>query len=57
MFKKPKNSSATVRTARSAGLGGFLQKAQKLLLASPWHILQILPTSTHGEFKLWALVI
>lgn len=55
MFKKPKNNTS-VRTTPSGGLGGFLQKAQKLLLTAPWHVLQILPTTTPGEFKLWALV-
>lgn len=55
MFKKPKNNSS-IRAAPSGGLGSFLQKAQKLLLTAPWHILQILPTSAPGEFKLWVLV-
>lgn len=56
MFKKPKNSTTVRIAGTGGGLGGFLQKAQKLLLTSSWHIIEILPTSTPGEFKLWALV-
>ncbi|CAL8111322.1 unnamed protein product [Orchesella dallaii] len=37
-------------------LGGFLRKAQQVLLTTPWHIIQIMDTGTPGRFKLWAMV-
>lgn len=46
-----------VRTNTST-LGGFLQKAQRTLLTSPWQIIQITSASSSrpDEYKLWALV-
>ncbi|CAH0549983.1 unnamed protein product [Brassicogethes aeneus] len=37
-------------------LVGFIHRAQRTLLTSMWQVLQIAPTNTPGEFKLWALV-
>lgn len=56
LIKKAKSSLAVVRSAPAGTLGGFLQRAQRTLLVTPWQILQICPTATAGEFKLWALV-
>jgi hypothetical protein len=54
--KKIKGTSAVVRTSIPGTLGGFLQKAQRALITFPWQIIQIMPTATSGEFRLWALV-
>ena len=37
-------------------LGGFLQKARKTLMDTPWQIIQIAETGTPGLYKVWALV-
>ncbi|KAF7265187.1 hypothetical protein GWI33_021380 [Rhynchophorus ferrugineus] len=54
--KKTKGSLAVLRSSAPGTMGGFLQKTQKALLTTPWQVLQILPTGTPGDFKLWALV-
>ncbi|XP_013170989.1 PREDICTED: DNA polymerase epsilon catalytic subunit A [Papilio xuthus] len=37
-------------------LGGFLKRAQRTLLNTPWQIIQVSETSEPGLFRLWALV-
>ncbi|KAL4706978.1 hypothetical protein ACJJTC_019516 [Scirpophaga incertulas] len=37
-------------------LGGFIRKAQRTLLNTPWQIIQVFETVEPGLFKLWALV-
>ncbi|XP_014281923.1 DNA polymerase epsilon catalytic subunit 1 [Halyomorpha halys] len=37
-------------------LGGFLKKAQKSLLNTPWQILQITETNAPGIMKVWVIV-
>ncbi|PZC77848.1 hypothetical protein B5X24_HaOG202959 [Helicoverpa armigera] len=37
-------------------LGGFLRKAQRTLLNTPWQIIQVAETPEPGLFKVWALV-
>ncbi|XP_060805157.1 DNA polymerase epsilon catalytic subunit 1 [Amyelois transitella] len=37
-------------------LGGFIRKAQRTLLNTPWQIIQVSETSEPGLFRLWALV-
>ena len=37
-------------------LGGFLRRAQQTLLSSMWQILQVMPTTLPGLFRLWVLV-
>ncbi|KAL1514239.1 hypothetical protein ABEB36_003526 [Hypothenemus hampei] len=54
--KKTKGSLAVLRSSAPGSLGTFLQKTQKSLLTTPWQVLQILPTTIPGVFKLWALV-
>lgn len=55
--KRQKGSGGNVvRPSVSGSLGGFLMKAEMMLLRTPWQVLQIVQTSTPGEFKLWALV-
>ena len=45
-----------VRSGNRATLGGFLKRAQRTLLDTPWQIIQIMETGTPGMFRLWALV-
>ncbi|KAG1689536.1 DNA polymerase epsilon catalytic subunit A [Nymphon striatum] len=45
-----------VRHGNSVGLGGFIRKAQRTLLDTPWEIIQIVPDSFPGLYKIWALV-
>ncbi|KAF5305758.1 hypothetical protein FQR65_LT07654 [Abscondita terminalis] len=45
-----------VARATSGRLDGFLMKAQRTLIVKPWQILQIIPTNTPGEFRMWILV-
>jgi len=37
-------------------IGGFLKRAQRTLLDTPWQIIQLAETGTPGMFKAWALV-
>ncbi|XP_014243351.1 DNA polymerase epsilon catalytic subunit A [Cimex lectularius] len=60
---RTKNSSTCVsekrlamHNIRSSSLGGFLQKAQRSLLNTPWQIIQIMETNSPGVLKVWALV-
>ncbi|XP_068086023.1 DNA polymerase epsilon catalytic subunit 1 [Anabrus simplex] len=50
------NMGGVIRNPTTATLGGFLKKAQRTLLDSPWQILQIVEMNQPGLFKLWALV-
>lgn len=54
--KKQAIGKPVLKSVTSNTLGGFLQKAQRALLTVPWQVLQIAPTNTPGEFRLWALV-
>ncbi|CAM1314648.1 POLE (predicted), partial [Pycnogonum litorale] len=45
-----------VRRGVSTGLGGFIRKAQRTLLDTPWEIIQLVPESYPGLYKVWALV-
>ncbi|XP_045777091.1 DNA polymerase epsilon catalytic subunit 1 isoform X2 [Maniola jurtina] len=46
--------------SKSAGptntLGGFIRRAQRTLLNTPWQIIQVAETAEPGLFRLWALV-
>lgn len=53
--RKKIKGNVVVRT--TATLGGFIQRAQRTLVSSAWQVLQIAPTSSPGEYKIWALVI
>nr|XP_026494308.1 DNA polymerase epsilon catalytic subunit A [Vanessa tameamea] len=37
-------------------LGGFIRRAQRTLLNTPWQIIQVAETAEPGLFRLWALV-
>lgn len=37
-------------------MGGFLRRAQHVLLTSNWQVIQVAQTNDPGIFKLWALV-
>lgn len=41
---------------RNSTLGGFLRRAQRTLLNSPWQVVQLARTNELGVFRLWALV-
>ncbi|KAJ0173535.1 hypothetical protein K1T71_010684 [Dendrolimus kikuchii] len=43
-------------TGPVATLGGFIRKAQRTLLNTPWQIIQVVETGEPGLFKLWGLV-
>ncbi|XP_059098833.1 DNA polymerase epsilon catalytic subunit A-like [Tigriopus californicus] len=45
-----------IRTGNHSTLGGFLRKAQRTLLDTPWQVIQIVETVQPGLFKVWALV-
>lgn len=49
-------SVAVVRSTASGTLGGFIQRAQRTLLTTPWQILQVAPSGAPGEYKVWVLV-
>nr|CAH7746305.1 unnamed protein product [Callosobruchus chinensis] len=49
-------SAAVLRSSATGTLGSFIQRAQRLLLTSPWQVLQIAATNVPGEFRLWTLV-
>ncbi|XP_026333322.1 DNA polymerase epsilon catalytic subunit A [Hyposmocoma kahamanoa] len=57
---KVDNNDALMPPPRSAGpantLGGFIRRAQRTLLNTPWQIIQVLETGEPGLFKLWVLV-
>ncbi|XP_069681734.1 DNA polymerase epsilon catalytic subunit 1 [Periplaneta americana] len=44
------------RKPAAGTLGGFLQRAQRTLLDTPWQIIQLSETNKPGVFRLWALV-
>ncbi|XP_041968884.1 DNA polymerase epsilon catalytic subunit 1 isoform X2 [Aricia agestis] len=46
----PKNTGPTHT------LGGFIRRAQRTLLNTPWQIIQVTETGEPGLFRLWALV-
>ncbi len=45
-----------VRSGGRSTLGGFLRRAQRTLLDTPWQVIQVVETGQPGMFKLWALV-
>ncbi|KAH9641118.1 hypothetical protein HF086_000766 [Spodoptera exigua] len=49
MMPPPKSGPATT-------LGGFIRRAQRTLLNTPWQIIQVAETAEPGLFKVWALV-
>ncbi|KAK4884405.1 hypothetical protein RN001_000676 [Aquatica leii] len=53
--KKMRGNSGVIRST-SGRLDGFLMKTQRALIVKPWQILQIVPTVTPGEFRMWILV-
>ncbi|CAN7982572.1 unnamed protein product [Ixodes hexagonus] len=54
--KASASSGAIIRAGGTATLGGFLRKAQRTLLDSPWQIIQLAGTGQPGVFRLWVLV-
>ncbi|KAJ8673754.1 hypothetical protein QAD02_005016 [Eretmocerus hayati] len=44
------------KSTGSTILSGFLQRAQRKLLETPWQIIQLVETNEPGLFKLWVLV-
>lgn len=58
--KRGKMNAETVLPPPSAGpattLGGFIRRAQRTLLNTPWQIIQVAETVEPGLFKVWALV-
>ncbi|PNF35844.1 hypothetical protein B7P43_G09409 [Cryptotermes secundus] len=44
------------RNPAAGTLGGFLRRAQRTLLDTPWQIIQLSETNKSGVFKVWALV-
>lgn len=49
-------SWGVARNTNTSTLGGFLRRAQKKLLTTPWQIIQISATNEPGLFRLWVLV-
>ena len=45
-----------VRTLGANTIGSFLHRAQRALISCPWQVIQIISTTTPGEYKLWTLV-
>nr|CAD7428081.1 unnamed protein product [Timema monikensis] len=45
-----------VRNPSTGTLGGFLRRAQRTLLDTPWQVIQVCELSHPGLFRLWALV-
>ncbi|XP_037072699.1 DNA polymerase epsilon catalytic subunit A-like [Pollicipes pollicipes] len=41
---------------RADTLGGFLRRAQRTVLDTPWQVIQVVPTNKSGTFRLWCLV-
>lgn len=44
------------KRAAATTLGGFLKRAQRSLIESPWQIIQIASVGEMGDFILWAMV-
>nr|CAD7589121.1 unnamed protein product [Timema genevievae] len=45
-----------VRNPSTGTLGGFLRRAQRTLLDTPWQVIQVCELSHPGLFRVWALV-
>nr|CAD7454365.1 unnamed protein product [Timema tahoe] len=45
-----------VRNPSTGTLGGFIRRAQRTLLDTPWQVIQVCELSHPGLFRLWALV-
>jgi len=54
--KRRRNSGDGVKRAGPVTLGGFLKRAQRTLLDTPWQVIQIAETGKPGLYKVWALV-
>jgi len=54
--KRSKSGVGIGASRAQATLGGFLQKAKRTLMDTPWQIIQIAETGSPGQFKVWALV-
>lgn len=47
---------STDKSHGTATVGGFLQRAKRLLLEQTWQIIQIYPIDEYGNFNLWILI-
>ncbi|CAH0728541.1 unnamed protein product, partial [Brenthis ino] len=54
--KDASTSMVSRNTGPTNTLGGFIRRAQRTLLNTPWQIIQVAETAEPGLFKLWALV-
>ncbi|XP_045502598.1 DNA polymerase epsilon catalytic subunit 1 [Colias croceus] len=55
--KLDKDNTVLPKTVGASNtLGGFIRRAQRTLLNTPWQIIQIAETGEPGLFRLWALV-
>ncbi|XP_068619039.1 DNA polymerase epsilon catalytic subunit 1 [Battus philenor] len=58
--KRGKIDQSTAAVPKSTGpvntLGGFIRRAQRTLLNTPWQIIQVAETSEPGLFRVWALL-
>ncbi|CAG4957344.1 unnamed protein product [Colias eurytheme] len=55
--KLDKDNAVLPKTVGASNtLGGFIRRAQRTLLNTPWQIIQIAETGEPGLFRLWALV-
>ncbi|KYN42982.1 DNA polymerase epsilon catalytic subunit A [Trachymyrmex septentrionalis] len=45
-----------IRNTNTSTMTGFLRRAQRKLLETPWEIIQLLETGEPGMFRLWILV-
>ncbi|EFN88114.1 DNA polymerase epsilon catalytic subunit A isoform X1 [Harpegnathos saltator] len=45
-----------IRNANTSTMDGFLRRAQRKLLETPWQIIQLSETGEPGMFRLWILV-
>ncbi|XP_018571015.1 DNA polymerase epsilon catalytic subunit A [Anoplophora glabripennis] len=52
----PNKKKKGVSLSGPVTIGGFIQRAQRTLLNTPWQVLQVAATGTPGEFRVWALV-
>lgn len=54
--KMDKDMMPPPKTGPATTLGGFIRRAQRTLLNTPWQIIQVAETAEPGLFKVWALV-
>uniref|UniRef100_A0A6P7GFS4 DNA polymerase epsilon catalytic subunit n=1 Tax=Diabrotica virgifera virgifera TaxID=50390 RepID=A0A6P7GFS4_DIAVI len=53
---KTNQKLAVLRSSASGTLGNFLQRAQVVVVTTPWQVIQIAETTISGQFRLWALI-